>query len=103
MASNDKADKTEEDEPILQLPEASGDSSIPSIKLGDSIKFDAMGPVIINSDGSTRQIANWDKMTEHEQQVAWRRIAKRNEERRQALLEQQKQQQEQQAMNDEKE
>jgi hypothetical protein len=107
MASNDEAEKTKEEEPILQLPEASGDSSIPSIKLGDSIKFDAMGPVIINSDGSTRQIANWDKMTEHEQQVAWRRIAKRNEERRQALLEQQQQQQQQQqqeqAMNDEKE
>jgi hypothetical protein len=103
MASNDKAEKTEEEEPILQLPEASGDSSIPSIKLGDSIKFDAMGPVIINSDGSTRQIANWDKMTEHEQQVAWRRIAKRNEERRQALLEQQQQQRQEQAMNDKKE
>ena len=103
-SSNDQAEKTEEEEPILQLPEASGDSSIPSIKLGDSIKFDAMGPVIINSDGSTRQIANWDKMTEHEQQVAWRRIAKRNEERRQALLEQQQQQQQQeQAMNDKKE
>lgn len=82
----------EEEKEVLQLPEASNDPSIPSIKLGESIQFEDMGPVIINADGSTRQIANWDKMTEAEQQVAWRRISKRNEERRKALLEQQQQQ-----------
>ena len=48
-----------------------------------------MGPVIINADGTTRQIANWDQMTKREQEVTWRRISKRNEERRKALLEQQ--------------
>mmetsp|Transcript_3647 Transcript_3647/g.6031 ORF Transcript_3647/g.6031 Transcript_3647/m.6031 type:complete len:108 (+) Transcript_3647:131-454(+) len=87
--------ESKEEKEVLQLPEASNDPSIPSIKLGDSIKFEDMGPVIINADGSTRQIANWDKMTEAEQQVAWRRISKRNEERRKVLLEQQQQQQEQ--------
>ena len=87
--------KSKEDgKEVLQLPESSNDPSIPSIKLGESIKFEDMGPVIINADGSTRQIANWDKMTEAEQQVAWRRISKRNEERRKALLEQQQQEQE---------
>ena len=45
-----------------------------------------MGPVIINADGTTRRIANWDQMTQGEQQVAWRRISKRNEERQRALL-----------------
>ena len=55
----------------------------------DSISFEEMGPVIINADGSTRQIDNWDTMTKKEQEVAWRRISKRNEERRKALLEQQ--------------
>jgi len=49
-----------------------------------------MGPVIINTDGTTRQIANWDQMTKREQEVTWKRISKRNEERRKALLEQQK-------------
>ena len=82
----------EEKEEVLQLPEASNDPSIPSIKLGESIKFEEMGPVVINADGSTRQIANWDKMTKAEQEVAWRRISKRNEERRKILLEQQQQQ-----------
>ena len=87
----------EEKSEVLQLP-ASNDLSIPSIKLGESIKFEDMGPVIINADGSTRQIANWDKMTEAEQKVAWRRISKRNEERRKVLLEQQQQEQ----MNEDK-
>jgi len=82
----------EDKEEVLMLPESSNDPSIPSIKLGESIKFEEMGPVIINADGSTRQIANWDKMTQAEQQVAWRRISKRNEERRKVLLEQQQQQ-----------
>jgi hypothetical protein len=52
-----------------------------------------MGPVIINSDGTTRRIDNWDQMTKGEQEVAWRRIAKRNEERRKVLLERQQEQQ----------
>lgn len=89
----------EPEKEVLQLPEASNDSTIPSIKLGESIKFEDMGPVIINADGSTRQIANWDKMTESEQKVAWRRISKRNEERRKVLLEQQQQQEQ---MNEDK-
>ena len=88
----------EENEEVLQLPEAANDPSIPSIKLGESIKFEDIGPVIINADGSTRQIANWDKMSEAEQQVAWRRISKRNEERRKVLLQQQ--QEPQQHMNE---
>eukprot|EP00584_Thalassiosira_punctigera_P010416 CAMPEP_0172528226 /NCGR_PEP_ID=MMETSP1067-20121228/2681_1 /TAXON_ID=265564 ORGANISM="Thalassiosira punctigera, Strain Tpunct2005C2" /NCGR_SAMPLE_ID=MMETSP1067 /ASSEMBLY_ACC=CAM_ASM_000444 /LENGTH=165 /DNA_ID=CAMNT_0013312105 /DNA_START=20 /DNA_END=517 /DNA_ORIENTATION=+ len=78
----------------LRLPEASGDPSIPSIKLGESIRFEEMGPIIINADGTTRRIDNWDQMTKKEQEVAWRRISKRNEERRSVLLGQQQQQQE---------
>jgi hypothetical protein len=61
----------------------------------ESIRFEEMGPVIINADGTTRRIDNWDQMTKGEQEVAWRRIAKRNEERRMALLEQQRREQQQ--------
>jgi len=50
-----------------------------------------MGPIIINADGTTRSIDNWDQMTKNEQEVAWRRISKRNEQRRKALLKQQQQ------------
>ncbi|KAL7484027.1 hypothetical protein ACHAW6_009670 [Cyclotella cf. meneghiniana] len=65
------------------------DPSIPKIRLGDTIAFEEMGPVIINPDGTTRRIDNWEQMTKQEQEVAWRRISKRNAERRAALLEKQ--------------
>lgn len=79
---------------IPQLPTADPDKDIPTIKLGETISFEEMGPVIINLDGTTRRIDNWETMTEQEQKVAWRRISKRNEERRKILLEQQQKQQE---------
>ena len=67
----------------------------------ESIRFEEMGPIIINSDGSTRQIDNWDKMTKSEQEVAWRRISKRNEQRRKALLEKQQKEEEEEKGKDE--
>eukprot|EP00543_Licmophora_paradoxa_P013006 CAMPEP_0202473216 /NCGR_PEP_ID=MMETSP1360-20130828/90313_1 /ASSEMBLY_ACC=CAM_ASM_000848 /TAXON_ID=515479 /ORGANISM="Licmophora paradoxa, Strain CCMP2313" /LENGTH=128 /DNA_ID=CAMNT_0049100029 /DNA_START=54 /DNA_END=440 /DNA_ORIENTATION=- len=81
--------ETIEESKILQLPESDPNADIPTIKLGESIKFEEMGPVIINSDGTTRRINNWNEMTKKEQEVTWRRISKRNEERRKMLLEQQ--------------
>lgn len=74
------------------LPESDPNTNLPRVKLGETISFEEMGPVIINSDGTTRRIANWDEMTEKEREVTWRRISKRNEERRKILLEQQNQQ-----------
>lgn len=79
---------------LPQLPESSGDPGIPSIKLGETIRFEDWGPIILNTDGTTRRIANWDQLTEQEKKVTWRRISKRNEERRLVLLEQQQKQKE---------
>ena len=79
--------------PLLPRPSDSNDDSIPSIRLGETIRFEEWGPIILNTDGTTRRIDNWDQLTEHEKQVTWRRISKRNEQRRLALLEQQEQQQ----------
>jgi hypothetical protein len=76
-----------ENDEIPQLPAADPDADIPSLKFGETLKLDQMGPVIINLDGTTRRIENWDEMTEKEQEVTWRRISKRNEERRKMLLE----------------
>ena len=75
------------------------DTTIPSLKFGETMRFEEMGPVIINSDGTTRRIANWDAMTKHEQEVTWRRISKRNEERRKLLMQQYQEQQEQHEQN----
>ena len=85
---------------IPLLPEASGDPNIPSIKLGETIRFEEWGPIILNTDGTTRRIANWDNLTEQEKKVTWRRISKRNEERRLALLEQMKEKQDEEQIEE---
>jgi hypothetical protein len=72
-----------------RLTESAPDSNLPRIKLGETIRFEEMGPIIINTDGTTRAIANWDELSEREKEVTWKRISKRNEERRKILLEKQ--------------
>lgn len=90
-----------EDETVPQLPEGNNDPTIPRIKLGETIRLEEMGPIILNTDGTTRRIANWDQMTKDEQAVSWRRISKRNEERRKALLaEQERLEKEQEEKNE---
>mmetsp|Transcript_11906 Transcript_11906/g.16926 ORF Transcript_11906/g.16926 Transcript_11906/m.16926 type:complete len:149 (-) Transcript_11906:106-552(-) len=92
---NDSADSS--DIRLLKpIDPNTNDGSIPSIKLGETIRFEELGPVILNTDGSMRRIDNWDNLTEREREVTWRRISKRNEERRKILLEQQQEQQQQQ-------
>jgi hypothetical protein len=80
--------------PLLPPVDPNNAENIPSIKLGEVLRLDSMGPIILNTDGTTRRISNWDKMTEKEQEVTWRRIKKRNEERRNKLLEEAAQQSE---------
>jgi hypothetical protein len=75
------------------LPAGENDKDIPVLKLGETISFEALGPIILNTDGTTRRIANWDDMTEPERQTTWRRIKVRNEQRRQHLLQLQAQEQ----------
>jgi predicted Fe-S protein YdhL (DUF1289 family) len=71
--------------PLLPPP-GENDKNLPVLKLGETISFEEMGPIILNVDGTTRRIANWDDMTEQERETTWRRIKKRNEQRRQHLL-----------------
>ena len=78
---------------VPQLPESDPDAKIPTIKLGETISLEEMGPVIINTDGTTRRIDNWDQLSEAEKKTTWRRISQRNEKRRKKLLEEQQQQQ----------
>jgi hypothetical protein len=74
------------DLPQLPPPDPESDKNIPTIKLGETIRFEQFGPIILNTDGSTRRIANWDTLTDGEKEATWRRISKRNEERRKVLL-----------------
>lgn len=85
----DRSDNTGAESATPRLPEGNLDSDVPSLKLGETMKFDDLGPIIINMDGSTRRIGNWEQLTDKEKEVTWRRIGKRNQERRKILLEKQ--------------
>ncbi|CAD7926614.1 unnamed protein product [Amoebophrya sp. A25] len=53
---------------------------------GERVTLDALGPIILNEDGSMARITNWHEMMEHEQKNTLRVIARRNAKRREALL-----------------
>ena len=88
---------------LPRLPPPKPGSNLPTIRLGETISFEEMGPIILNTDGTTRRIENWDTLTKNEQEVSWRRISQRNEIRRQALLKQQEELLKQQQQNEEDE
>lgn len=52
---------------------------------GTTVKLDALGPLVVNQDGSMARISNWDKMADIEKQNALRIIGKRNQIRLAAL------------------
>ena len=65
-----------------------GEERIHKIEVGGSaVKFDDLGPIIINEDGTMRRIANWHLLTDLEKEVTQRRITKRNQERIKAIQE----------------
>jgi hypothetical protein len=51
----------------------------------DSLTLDALGPVILNSDGSVSRIPNWGQLTDAEREKTFRLISKRNAARRKQL------------------
>lgn len=70
-----------EEVPRLGLPAGWSETQTGSQKLvlGESYNlYDKMGPLVINDDGSTRRIANWDVLTEKEKQTTLRVLSKRN-------------------------
>jgi len=69
---------------LLPPPTTSEEPNI-VLKLGDKLKLDNLGPIIINSDGTTRRITNWDSLTKHEQDSTYRVISARNKRRLEEL------------------
>ena len=47
--------------------------------------MDALGPMVLNHDGTISRITNWDTLSAHEQATTFRLIAKRNAERKAKL------------------
>ena len=48
---------------------------------GDALTFERLGPMIINTDGTVRRIANWDILSPQEKESSWRLISARNRKR----------------------
>lgn len=67
---------------------SNSDLDVADQKILSSVKFDALGPIIINTDGTLSRIPNWDSLTDAEKVKTMRIIAKRNKSRREALNEQ---------------
>ncbi|KAK7550266.1 hypothetical protein IWX92DRAFT_375105 [Phyllosticta citricarpa] len=68
----------------LPLPApGEGTSDAQTIDLGGEgggrIKLDALGPMVVNKDGTLSRIANWQKMTEIEKKNTLRILGKRNQ------------------------
>lgn len=85
--------------PLLLPSSDENNENRTSINLGETISFAELGPIILNSDGTTRRIDNWNTLTKQEQETTWRRIKKRNAERRERLLLEQEQQKEAELSN----
>ncbi|KAI3624933.1 hypothetical protein CBS14141_002354 [Malassezia furfur] len=66
----------------LALPSTSDASPV---ALGEQVKLDKLGPVVVNSDGTLARLPNWDKMTPDEQERTVRILAKRNQARLEKL------------------
>ncbi|EAW10089.1 uncharacterized protein ACLA_045540 [Aspergillus clavatus NRRL 1] len=76
--------------PPLALPDVSSAEQVTQIDLsaGDStVKLDALGPLVVNQDGSLSRIGNWAQMTEVEKRNTLRILGKRNQARLKALRE----------------
>eukprot|EP01031_Cornospumella_fuschlensis_P038187 gene38187-46399_t len=56
-----------------------------TLSLGQSVAMDELGPIIINPDGTTRRITNWNTLSKQEQMNSWRVIGERNKKRVEAL------------------
>eukprot|EP00455_Lapot_gusevi_P052187 TRINITY_DN7923_c0_g1_i3.p1 TRINITY_DN7923_c0_g1~~TRINITY_DN7923_c0_g1_i3.p1 ORF type:complete len:116 (+),score=17.44 TRINITY_DN7923_c0_g1_i3:138-485(+) len=66
-------------------------SDAQQMDLGNSMKFDHLGPIIVNADGTMSRIANWDTLSPQEQATTFRLISARNAQRLKALREQEAQ------------
>lgn len=83
--SSSSSENVTQDEIPLLPPVSDNSEGYRKLSLGDSLKLDDLGPIIINPDGTTRRIANWANLTKFEQDNTWRLISARNKRRMAAL------------------
>ncbi|EGR52334.1 uncharacterized protein TRIREDRAFT_102830 [Trichoderma reesei QM6a] len=76
--------------PRNALPAPTPDDNVQTLDVsgsGSTVKLDALGPLVVNADGTMSRIANWDKMAPIERENTLRILGKRNQERLAALRE----------------
>ncbi|KAL7822584.1 hypothetical protein V8C26DRAFT_389381 [Trichoderma gracile] len=90
-SSNDSTTTTPESSvPRNALPAPTPDDNVQTLDVsgsGSTVKLDALGPLVVNADGTMSRIANWDKMAPIERENTLRILGKRNQERLAALRE----------------
>lgn len=69
----------------LPAPSKGPSSSEQHADADQSIRFDALGPIVVNKDGTMSRITNWDKMAPIERENTLRILGKRNKDRMAAL------------------
>ncbi|KAG2123412.1 hypothetical protein DEU56DRAFT_721153, partial [Suillus clintonianus] len=63
---------------LIAPPSADNDAKQVTLGSSETVKLDALGPIVVNSDGTLSRIANWEKMTEEEKERTIRVVAARN-------------------------
>ncbi|SPJ76391.1 uncharacterized protein FTOL_06122 [Fusarium torulosum] len=76
----------------LPLPAPEQDSAaadkgdgVTSLRVGESVRLDAMGPLVVNTDGTMGRIGNWAGMTEGEKEQTLKLLGRRNKQRLDAI------------------
>lgn len=73
--------------PLPPPPSAEEASKLDMSNGEATVKMDALGPLVVNQDGTLSRIENWGQMTEMEKKNTLRILGKRNQARREALRE----------------
>lgn len=70
-------------------PDNENETSLHSTSVDDDgescVKLDALGPIVLNTDGTMGRIANWANFTDIEKSQAIRLISARNKKRKEVL------------------
>jgi hypothetical protein len=80
---SDDSDSTEQETFLLDAPQEGSEAAegVTKLVLGEKVSLDALGPMIINKDGTVSRITNWDVKLPHEREAISRVIARRNKDR----------------------
>jgi hypothetical protein len=65
-------------QPLALAAAQAGELHVRTLKLGERVALDSIGPVVVNADCTLRRIENWGDKLDHEQATIQRVVAARN-------------------------